>query len=132
MSESQIIIRPVRLKLLQRSCKEMAWELLVNQVRYSMFSRDAENGALDSMKRLGIGGVAFAPLHSGMLTDKYIHGLPADSRAMRDPRYLKPCDITSEKLDKIRQLNELAKKREQSLAQMALAWVLRVKPSVPH
>ena len=77
------------------------------------------------MKRLGIGGVAFAPLHSGMLTDKYIHGLPADSRAMRDPRYLKPCDITSEKLDKIRQLNELAKKREQSLAQMALAWVLR-------
>lgn len=100
-------------------------ELLVNQVRYSMFSRDAENGALDSMKRLGIGGVAFAPLHSGMLTDKYIHGLPADSRAMRDPRYLKPCDITSEKLDKIRQLNELAKKREQSLAQMALAWVLR-------
>lgn len=105
--------------------REMGVPLLVNQIRYSMFSRDVENGLLDMMEAEGVGGVAFAPLHSGMLTDKYIHGIPKDSRAAKDPRYLKPGDITEEKLNKINRLNTIAEKRGQTLAQMALAWVLR-------
>lgn len=99
--------------------------LLVNQVRYSMFSREIEGGLLETMRSEGIGGVAFAPLHSGLLTDKYIYGIPENSRAVKDPRYLKPCDITDEKLNKINRLNSIAAERGQTLAQMALAWVLR-------
>ncbi|WP_300705947.1 aldo/keto reductase, partial [uncultured Desulfovibrio sp.] len=72
----------------------MGVHLLVNQIRYSMFCTKAEDGLLDMMETEGVGGVAFAPLHGGMLTDKYIHGIPEDSRAARDPRYLKPGDIT--------------------------------------
>lgn len=99
--------------------------LLVNQVRYSMFSRKIEEDLVDTLEMKGIGGVAFAPLQSGLLTDKYIHGIPKDSRAARDPRYLKSCDITDEKLNKINRLNAIAIERGQTLAQMALAWVLR-------
>lgn len=99
--------------------------LLVNQVRYSMFDRRIEGELQDQMEHLGVGGVAFAPLQNGLLTDKYIRGIPEDSRAVRDPRYLKPEDVTQEKRERIVRLNEIAKERGQTLAQMALVWTLR-------
>ena len=72
-----------------------------------------------------VGCIAFSPLNNGVLTDKYLNGIPADSRAGHDPRYLKPELITSEKIAKVRRLNEMALARGQSLAQMALRWELR-------
>jgi len=79
----------------------------------------------DVLREEGVGCIAFAPLHNGMLTGKYLKGIPADSRAARDPRYLKPERITPEKVEKAGKLNAIAAQRGQSLAQMALQWVLR-------
>ena len=73
-----------------------------------------------------MGLICFAPLQGGLLTDRYLNGIPADSRAGHDPRYLRPEYITDELLDKVRALNEIAKKRGQTMAQMALAWTLRL------
>ena len=80
---------------------------------------------LEVLTQEGIGGIAFCPLAQGLLTSRYLAGIPADARAARDPRFLKPEDITPEKLGKIRALDSLARARGQSLAQMSLAWVLR-------
>lgn len=99
--------------------------VIAHQFRYSMLAREAEITNFSVMKKNGIGGLAFAPLHSGVLTGKYINGIPKDSRAIRDPRYLKPEDITSLEIAKTRKLSMLAEKRGQTLSQMALAWVLR-------
>lgn len=105
--------------------------LLIHQPSYSMLNRHIEKpmegvGSLtDVLRREGVGCICFAPLQNGLLTGKYLGGIPADSRAAHDPRYLKPSAITQDKLDKIRQLNDLAQKRGQKLAQMALQWVLR-------
>jgi L-glyceraldehyde 3-phosphate reductase len=90
-----------------------------------MFDRWIENGLTDVLAREGIGGIAFTPLAQGLLTNRYLTGIPADSRAGHDPRFLKPEHITAEKLAKIRQLDALAKLRGQTLAQLALIWVLR-------
>ena len=90
-----------------------------------MFVRTPEEGLQDVLRREGVGMIAFSPLNNGVLTDKYLHGIPADSRAGHDPRYLKPEMITPEKLRKVEQLNEMARARGQSLAQMALRWELR-------
>jgi len=105
--------------------------LLIHQPSYSMLNRWIEQpvegtGSLkDVLCREGVGCIAFAPLQNGLLTGKYLNGIPADSRAAHDPRYLKPSAITEDKLDKIRKLNEIAQARGQKLAQMALQWVLR-------
>jgi len=105
--------------------------LLIHQPSYSMMNRwieqpVGETGSLtDVLRREGVGCIAFAPLQNGLLTGKYLNGIPADSRAAHDPRYLKPSAITEEKLDKIRKLNAIAEARGQKLAQMALQWVLR-------
>jgi len=105
--------------------------LLIHQPSYSMLNRwiespTSESGSLqDVLKREGVGCIAFAPLQNGLLTGKYLNGIPADSRAAHDPRYLKPSSITEEKLTKIRKLNGIAAARGQTLAQMALQWVLR-------
>lgn len=104
--------------------------LLIHQPSYSMLNRHIErpmkNGSLkDVLRREGVGCICFCPLQSGLLTGKYLNGIPADSRAVRDPRYLKASDITEDKLDIIRKLNDLAEKRGQKLSQMALQWVLR-------
>jgi len=105
--------------------------MLIHQPNYSMLNRQiekpmGETGSLqDVLRREGVGCIAFAPLRNGMLTDKYIHGIPADSRAAHDPRYLKPSAITPEVIEKIVKLNEIALGRGQKLAQMALQWVLR-------
>ena len=86
---------------------------------------DAEEGLFDTLAREGVGCIAFSPLRGGVLTDKYLAGIPSDSRAGHDPRYLKPEMLTEDLLDKVRALNEIAAGRGQTLAEMALSWVLR-------
>lgn len=105
--------------------KDMGTPLLIHQPRYNMFDRWVENGLLDVLCEKGIGSIAFSPLEQGLLTDKYLKGIPADSRAAKDGRYLKPDQISEEMLDKVRKLNALAQNRGQSLAQMAIAWLLK-------
>jgi L-glyceraldehyde 3-phosphate reductase len=102
---------------------------LIHQPKYSMFQRTPENGLFDTLLKEGIGSILFSPLAQGLLTNRYLSGIPSDSRAGHDPRFLKPEQITEEKLKCIRALDALAKERGQSLAQMALAWVLR-QPAV--
>ena len=105
---------------------ELKVPFVINQNRYSIFDRSIEhNGLKDTSAKLGKGIIAFSPLAQGMLTDRYLNGIPADSRIRTDSRFLKESAITQERLEQIRQLNELAAQRGQSLAQMALAWVLR-------
>jgi L-glyceraldehyde 3-phosphate reductase len=105
--------------------KEMGVPLLIHQPRYSMMDRWVENGLLEVLGEKGIGSIAFSPLEQGMLTDKYLKGIPTDSRAAKDGRYLKPEQIAPEKLAKIQALNEIAGQRGQTLAQMAIAWLLK-------
>jgi len=105
--------------------KQMGIHCLVHQPSYSMLNRWVENGLLDVTDREGIGVVAFSPLAQGLLTSKYLKGIPEDSRAVRDGRFLKPEHITKEKIVMLQKLNEVAKQRGQTLSQMALAWVLR-------
>ena len=105
--------------------RELGTPCLIHQPKFHLFDRWIENGLTDVLKREGIGGIAFCPLAQGLLTNRYLTGIPADSRAGHDPRFLKPEHITAEKLTKIRQLDALAKIRGQSLAQMALIWVLQ-------
>ena len=108
-----------------RILRELGTPLLIHQAKYSMFVRTPEEGLQDVLRREGVGMIAFSPLNNGVLTDKYLHGIPADSRAGHDPRYLKPEMITPEKLRKVKKINEMARARGQSLAQMALRWELR-------
>ena len=108
-----------------RILRQLGTPLLIHQAKYSMFVRTPEEGLLDVLRQEGVGCIAFSPLNNGVLTDKYLKGIPADSRAGHDPRYLKPELITQEKLRKVARLNEMALERGQSLAQMALAWELR-------
>jgi L-glyceraldehyde 3-phosphate reductase len=98
--------------------------LLIHQPAYSMFDRWIENGLQDVLEENGIGSIAFCPLAQGLLTNKYVSGIPGDSRVAKGGS-LKEKDVTQDKIDKINRLNELAVRRGQSLAQMALAWVLR-------
>lgn len=105
---------------------EMGTPFIINQRRYSMLDRTMERDGLKSYAAAhGIGIITFCPLEQGLLTDRYLHGIPEDSRVRRDGRFLQESAITEEKLAKIRALNELAAQRDQSLAQMALAWILR-------
>ncbi len=98
---------------------------LIHQPRYSMFDRWVEDGLLDILGKEGVGAIAFSPLEQGILTDKYLDGFPKDSRAVKDGRYLTKEKISPEVLEKVRKLNEIAQNREQSLAQMAIAWLLK-------
>jgi len=100
---------------------------LIHQPKYSMFERWAEDGLLDVLEEYGVGCIPFSPLAQGLLTNKYLKGIPEGSRAGKPHGFLRPTDITDEKLNKIKKLNELAKKRKQSLAQMALTWLLKDK-----
>ena len=105
--------------------RDLGTPCLIHQPKYSMFERTPERGLLDTLTKEGIGGIVFSPLAQGLLTNRYLAGIPTDSRAGHDPRFLKPADITESKLKCIRSLDALAKERGQTLAQMALAWVLR-------
>ena len=99
---------------------------VINQNRYSIFDRTIENNGLkETAKKLGKGIIAFSPLAQGLLTDKYLHGIPEDSRIKKDGRYIQENALTPKRLEQIKKLNDLACERGQSLAQMALAWVLR-------
>ena len=106
--------------------KEMGTPFIINQRKYSMFVRDIEkDGLKDYAAKNGIGIITFCPLAQGLLTDRYLNGIPEDSRIRTDGRFLKENAITDETLNKVRALNALAKEHGQSLAQMALAWILR-------
>ena len=108
-----------------RILREMGTPMLIHQPRYSLMSRVPEEGLFDVLREEGVGCIAFAPLCNGILTNKYLNGIPADSRAGHDPRYLKPDMITEEKVEKVRKLNSLAQERGQSMPQLALQWALR-------
>lgn len=106
--------------------RDLHCPFIVNQRRYSIFDRTIEeDGVKAYCKEAGVGIIAFSPLAQGMLTDKYLHGIPGDSRIARDHRFLHESDLTGERLHQIEQLNELADKRGQTLAQMALSWILK-------
>ncbi|ENG2949124.1 aldo/keto reductase [Enterobacter cloacae] len=98
---------------------------LILQPKYSMFERAPEAGLLDVLQEKGVGCIPFSPLAGGQLTDRYLNGIPADSRAASGSKFLNPDQITQEKLEKVRRLNALAESRGQKLSQMALAWILR-------
>lgn len=98
---------------------------LIHQPKYSMIERGPEEGLLEVLQESGVGCIPFSPLAGGQLTDRYLHGIPADSRAASASRFLNPDQLTEAKLNKVRQLNALAVSRGQKLSQMALAWVLR-------
>jgi L-glyceraldehyde 3-phosphate reductase len=106
--------------------KQLGTPCLIHQVRYSMFARTPEEGLLDVLDDNGIGCIAFSPLAQGLLTDRYLNGIPENSRASK-AQFLKPEQITPAQIKIIRALNEVAQKRNQTLAQMALAWLLKDK-----
>ena len=106
--------------------KELHCPFVINQNRYSMFDRAIEkNGLKKAAAEEGKGLICFSPLAQGLLTDRYLHGIPEDSRIRTDGRFLKESQITEERLEQIRALNRIAQERGQSLAQMALRWVLK-------
>ena len=115
-----------RMRKASRILEELRVPFVVNQNRYNIFDRGIENNGLkQAAAELGKGIVAFCPLAQGLLTDRYLNGIPEDSRIRTDGRFLKESAVTEEKLAQIRALNEIARKRGQKLAQMALAWILR-------
>jgi Predicted oxidoreductases (related to aryl-alcohol dehydrogenases) len=113
-------------KVAVKILKELGTPCLIHQPKYSMFVRWVEDGLLDVLEAEGIGCIPFSPLAQGMLTNKYLKGIPKRSRASKDVS-LKPADITKERIEQIKALNELAKNRDQSLAQMAIAWLMKDK-----
>jgi len=107
--------------------RQLGTPCLIHQPKYSMFERWVEGGLLDLLEKEGVGCIPFSPLAQGLLTNKYLKGIPEDSRAHKPTGFLQEKEVTAEKVAKAAQLNELAIKRDQTLAQMALAWILRDK-----
>lgn len=118
---------PILTKAATKMLKSMGTPFIIHQAKYSMFQRKVEEGLLDVFNIEGLGSIVFSPLAQGLLTNKYLGGIPADSRAGGGSIFLKEENITQEVLEQVRMLNEIATNRDQSLAQMALAWVLRHK-----
>ncbi len=117
-----------RLRQAARILRDSGTPCLIHQPKYSMFERGPETGGLfDALAEEGMGSIVFSPLAQGLLTNRYLDGIPADSRAGSSAVFLKPEHITTTKLEKVRRLNNLAMERDQTLSQMALAWVLRVQ-----
>ncbi|GAA1503928.1 L-glyceraldehyde 3-phosphate reductase [Sphaerisporangium rubeum] len=115
---------PEQTRQAARLLREMGTPLLIHQPRYSMFDRWIEDGLLDVLEEVGAGCIPFSPLAQGILTDRYLGGIPEDSRAAKE-RFLRPAQLTDDVLRRVRALNDVAAGRGQSLAQMALAWALR-------
>ncbi len=107
--------------------KQMGTPCLIHQPKYSMFDRWVEDGLLDVLEQEGVGCIPFSPLAQGMLTDKYLQGIPADSRVATSGVFLNEKSITPDKLEKIKKLNDLAQQRGQKLVHMALSWILKDK-----
>jgi len=105
--------------------KSLKVPCLIHQPKYSMFERWVEGGLLDVLERQGAGCIPFSPLAQGLLTNKYLHGIPDDSRAARATGFLQKSAVTGERISQISRLNEIALQRGQTLAQMALAWLLK-------
>ncbi len=105
--------------------KNLGTPCLIHQPKYSMFERWVEDGLLDVLQEEGVGCIPFSPLAQGLLTDKYLHGIPQDSRAAKSTGFLQTDQVTDEKIGQIKQLNDAAQQRGQTLAQMALAWLLK-------
>lgn len=114
---------------MEKACKileDLNCPFVINQNSYNIFNRTIEeNGLKDTAARLGKGIISFSPLAQGLLTDRYLNGIPVDSRIRTDGRFLKQEQLTAEKLESIRRLNEIAEQRGETLAQMALKWVIR-------
>lgn len=114
------------MKRAARMLDELHCPFIINQNRYSIFDRTIErNGLKDAANELGKGIITFSPLAQGLLTDRYLHGIPSDSRIARDGRFLNSSAITKKRLEQIRELNDVASHRGQTLAEMALAWILK-------
>ncbi len=105
--------------------KKLGTPCLIHQPKYSMFERWAEGGLLDVLEKDGVGCIPFSPLAQGLLTDKYLHGIPEDSRAAKSTGFLQKSQVTDERISQIKRLNDIALQRGQTLAQMALAWLLK-------
>jgi L-glyceraldehyde 3-phosphate reductase len=105
--------------------KQMGTPIIIHQPKYSMFERWVEGGLLDVLEEEGIGCIPFSPLAQGLLTDKYLNGIPAGSRALKVGDSLTENSITPERVEQAKKLNEIAKQRSQKLAQMALSWILK-------
>jgi L-glyceraldehyde 3-phosphate reductase len=107
--------------------KSLGTPCLIHQPKYSMFVRWVEGGLLDVLEEFGVGCIPFSPLAQGLLTDRYLKGIPKDSRAAKSTGFLQKSEVTKEKIDQAKKLNQLAKKRGQTLAEMSLAWLLKDK-----
>lgn len=118
---------PERTRKAANILKEMGTRCLIHQPRYSLMDRWIEEGLTDVLDEEGIGCIVFSPLEQGLLTDKYLKGIPEDSRASKPRTYLNRDQITEEKLSVVRNLDLIARERGQSLAQMAISWVLRLR-----
>jgi L-glyceraldehyde 3-phosphate reductase len=105
--------------------RRMGTPCLIHQFKYSMFVRTPEQGLLDELGREGIGGIAFSPMAQGLLSDRYLEGIPVDARAGKPHGFLKAEEVSERRVNQARELQEIAQERGQTLAQMALAWVLR-------
>jgi L-glyceraldehyde 3-phosphate reductase len=105
--------------------KKLGTPCLIHQPKYSMFVRDPEEGLLDVLGRDGVGCIPFSPLAQGLLTNKYLYGIPEDSRAAKSTGFLQTDQVTPEAIEKVKKLNVLAEQRGQTLAQMAIAWLLK-------
>jgi len=116
---------PEQTKLAAKILKELGTPCLIHQPRYSMFDRWVENELLDVLEKNGIGSIAFSPLAQGLLTDRYLKGIPNGSRASKAHGFLRPQHITEDKIKRVEALNAIAQNRNQSLAQMAIAWLLK-------
>ena len=108
-----------------RTLRELGTPMLIHQPNYSMLNRTAEDGLTRVLEKEGVGCIAFSPLKNGILTNRYLNGIPTDSRAAHDPRYLKVQHITEERIAIVRKLSAIAVRRGQTMAQLALQWVLR-------
>ncbi len=106
---------------------QMGINCLIHQPKYSMFVRDAEAGLLDVLEKRGVGCIPFSPLAQGLLTDKYLKGIPSDSRAAKSHGFLQEKEVSDEKLDKVKALAVIGQARNQSIAQLALSWLLKSK-----
>jgi L-glyceraldehyde 3-phosphate reductase len=105
--------------------EEMGVSCLIHQPKYSMFVRDPEEGLLDVLRENGVGCIPFSPLAQGLLTDRYLHGIPADSRAAKPHGFLHPEDVSDQRISQVMALKSMADAREQSISQLAIAWLLR-------
>ncbi|WP_201982954.1 L-glyceraldehyde 3-phosphate reductase [Hymenobacter rubidus] len=117
--------RPAEAAEAFRILRALGTPCLIHQPKYSMFERWVEDGLLDLLGEEGVGCIPFSPLAQGLLTNKYLHGIPEDSRVAKGVGFLKESNLTPERLSQVRRLNDLAQTRNQSLAQMALSWLLK-------